>query len=116
MTKPPSQVLVCLTTVTSAADAEVLARSLVDRRLAACVQIDGPIRSHYRWEGKHCCSEEFRLTIKTRRGQEVELRECLRELHAYDEPQIVTLQSVDVDPGYARWVEKQTIAAPDTDV
>ena len=103
---PP--VLVCLTTVADQKDARELAKQLLDRRAAACVQIDGPIESHYRWEGRDCCEGEYRLVIKTSVSRKDALRELLREIHPYDQPQIVTLESADVDPGYAAWVWEQT--------
>ena len=55
---------VAWTTVADRADADRLAAGAVERGLAACVQIDGPVTSHYRWEGKLERSEEFRLTFK----------------------------------------------------
>jgi periplasmic divalent cation tolerance protein len=100
--------LVCLTTVADQETARKLAKRLLDRRAAACVQIEGPIESHYRWEGRDCCEIEYRLVIKTSVSRKEELREFLREIHPYDQPQILTLQSVDVDPGYSAWVREQT--------
>ena len=102
------RVLVCLTTVSNRDQARELARTLLDRRVAACVQIDGPIESHYRWDGKECCETEFRLVIKTSCARQDHLRELLRKIHPYDQPQIVTLKSVDVDAGYAAWVDEQS--------
>ena len=106
-TDPP--ILVCLTTVTDQDQARQMAGSLLERRIAACVQIDGPIESHYRWEGKLCCEQEYRLVIKTSLRQQTQLRDMIRELHPYDQPEIVVLESFDVDAGYASWVESQTV-------
>ena len=107
MTEQPS-ILVCLTTVSDQDQARQLARQLIQRQLAACVQIDSPVESHYRWEGQDCCEVEHRLVIKTSLRLQSRLRGVLREIHPYQQPQIVTLQSVDVDPGYALWVDAQT--------
>lgn len=101
-------ILVCLTTVADLDQARRIARKLLDERVAACIQIDAPIESHYHWDGKDCCDTEYRLVIKTSTGQQVRLREVLREIHPYEQPQIVILESIDVDPGYASWVESQT--------
>lgn len=102
-------ILVCLTTVSSQDQARELARALLNERAAACVQIDGPIESHYHWDGKDCCDAEFRLVIKTSVQLKDRLREFIRAHHPYDQPQIVTLQSFDVDAGYASWVNDQTL-------
>ncbi|QEF96170.1 Divalent-cation tolerance protein CutA [Stieleria maiorica] len=104
----PTDVLVCLTTVADQQQARAIAQALLERRVAACVQIDAPIESHYCWEGRVCCEPEYRLVIKTAAGQQGRLKQTLRELHPYDVPQIVILQSVDIDPDYASWVNDQT--------
>ncbi len=102
------QVLVCLTTVSDRDQARDLAPVPLKEHMAACVQIDGPIESHYHWDGKDCCDREYRLVIKTSVQHQERLREFIRTHHPYDQPQIVTLQSVDADAGYASWVEEQT--------
>ncbi|MDV6028986.1 MAG: divalent-cation tolerance protein CutA [Phycisphaera sp. RhM] len=107
MTDVPT-VLVCWTTVSQQEQARTIAQALLERRVAACVQIDGPIESHYCWDGRVCRETEYRLVIKTSAGQQTRLKEVLRELHPYEVPQIVTVRSVDVDRDYARWVDEQT--------
>ncbi len=102
------QILVTLTTVSTREQARDLAQAIIDRRAAACVQVDGPIESYYRWDDKDQCDEEFRLIIKTSLDEKTRLHDLIRELHPYQQPQIVTLESIDVDPGYAAWVESQT--------
>ena len=107
MTDAPT-VLVCWTTVSQQEQARTIAKALLERRVAACVQIDGPIESHYCWDGRVCCETEYRLVIKTSVEQQTRLKEVLRELHPYEVPQVVTVRSVDVDGDYARWVDEQT--------
>ncbi len=97
-----------MTTVESAEDAERLARSLVDQSLAACVQIDGPITSHYRWAGKVECATEFRLMVKTSIRAWPALKEKLAKLHPYDEPEIILLPIAEASEGYQKWVIDQT--------
>lgn len=97
-----------MTTVENADDAARLARSLVDRSLAACVQIDGPIISHYRWAGNVERSDEFRLLIKTSQSAWLSLKTKLVELHPYDEPEIIMLPISDASDGYRDWVIDQT--------
>jgi periplasmic divalent cation tolerance protein len=97
-----------ITTVESASDAEKLAQTLLDQSLAACVQIDGPITSRYRWAGRVESANEFRLMIKTSASAWPLLKEKLAKLHPYDEPEIIMLPITDATEGYRDWVIDQT--------
>jgi periplasmic divalent cation tolerance protein len=97
-----------ITTVATAQEAETVASALIDQSLAACVQLDGPITSLYRWAGKVEKSTEFRLMIKTSRTAWPTLREKLASLHSYEEPEIILVAIDDVSEGYRRWVIDQT--------
>jgi len=99
---------VVITTVASSQDAEILAKALLDQHLAACVQIDGPIVSHYRWSGAVQQADEYRLTIKTTHKVWNSLKETLAKIHPYDEPQIVLLGVENSSKGYREWVIDQT--------
>jgi len=103
-----SPLVVVLSTVGDANDARSLAASMLDNRLAACVQIDSPVQSHYRWEGENHVDTEYRLVIKTVASGAEKLVSWLSENHPYDEPQIVVIPVVETTPGYARWVVEQT--------
>jgi periplasmic divalent cation tolerance protein len=103
---PGHLVLSLCTTVGSAQDARRLARLLVERRLAACVQIEPQLESHYRWEGSPMAEPEHRLTVKSR-------PECLPAIdafmgaeHPYEMPQILW-QLMSSSEAYARWVESE---------
>lgn len=103
-----SRLLVAISTTETREDADRLAGELLERGLTACVQIDGPIRSHYRWAGKTQCESEYRLMIKSRMGVWGELKAKLAELHPYDEPEIVMMPVEDASAGYRDWVVDQT--------
>ncbi|MGH7757607.1 MAG: divalent-cation tolerance protein CutA, partial [Vulcanimicrobiaceae bacterium] len=75
-----------VTTTATREDAERIARALVERRLAACVQIDGPIVSHYRWQGAVEAGSEWRCAIKTRAALFDTVAAAIRELHPYEVP------------------------------
>jgi len=75
------------TTVAQRADAERLAADAVARGLAACVQIDGPLVSHYRWQGKPERAEEFRLCFKCLPAQLAALETHVLATHPYDTPE-----------------------------
>jgi periplasmic divalent cation tolerance protein len=98
-----------VTTLSSVAEAERMAQQLVERRLAACVQMK-EITSVYRWEGEIQTEEEVRLTFKTTQGKIQALKRAVAEMHSYDEPEILVLPVAEASEGYAAWVEKETRA------
>ena len=84
--------------------AEALARALVERRLAACVQIDGPIKSVYRWNGKVEIGQEWRCTIKTKKEHLLELQHAIKSLHDYEVPQMLMTDLSVVEEAYGSWL------------
>jgi periplasmic divalent cation tolerance protein len=96
---------VVITTVDRAETANSLANQVIDERLAACVQVDGPLTSHYIWEGQRESSTEYRVVLKTTCEVAPQLVARLGEIHPYDTPQIVQLDAVSTD-AYLRWVEQ----------
>jgi periplasmic divalent cation tolerance protein len=100
--------LIQVSTTTGTRDvAERIAVELVDRRLAACAQVGGPIVSTYRWQGKVESNEEWLCTAKTSRGQLEAIRELLKTLHPYEVPELVATPIVDGGEAYLRWIEEQ---------
>jgi periplasmic divalent cation tolerance protein len=97
-------VLVVLTTVGSAEEAARIARGLVERRLAACVNVLPRIRSIFRWEGAVQEEDEQLLLTKTTSERFAAVSACIRELHSYDVPEIVALPAAAVEESYAAWV------------
>ncbi len=96
---------VVLTTVNSRDAAERIADELLGRRLAACVQILGPITSKYWWRGKIERSEEYLIFIKSRSDLYDELETCLREVHPYEVPEIVLLPVKRGLEEYLGWLD-----------
>jgi periplasmic divalent cation tolerance protein len=92
------------TTVGSLPDAQALARALLARGLAACVQLDAGVQSFYRWEGKDCEDPEVRLTIKTTAASHRAVAAAFAELHPYDLPQFVAWPAAAASEAYAAWV------------
>jgi periplasmic divalent cation tolerance protein len=93
--------VVALSTVGTPEDAERIARALVERRLAACVNVVPGVVSVYRWRGAVCRDEERLLVIKTRAERLEALREALVELHPYEVPELVALP---VEAGHAPYL------------
>jgi periplasmic divalent cation tolerance protein len=100
-------ILTVTTTLGSPADARALARLILQRRLAACVQLEEGLTSFYRWEGKECEDAEVRLTIKTRCEAEAALRALFATEHPYALPQFVAVRARG-SPEYAAWVYSET--------
>jgi periplasmic divalent cation tolerance protein len=93
------------TTVATQADAERIAAALVDERLAACVQVAGPIASTYRWRGAVERSAEWYCHCKTTRARYPALEARIRALHPYETPEIIALPIVAALPAYLDWIE-----------
>lgn len=100
MTEP---VRVALTTLPDRESADRLAATLVDENLAACAQVEGPLTSHYRWEGRACREQEWRLVLKTDPDREDALRTRVHALHPHRTPQWLVL-GAEASEGYLRWV------------
>lgn len=96
-----------ITTTAEKADAEKLAGAVLEKRLAACVQISGPIESRYWWNQRIETAREWLCTIKTRRDLFSKLERLLLELHPYDQPEIIATPIVEISAGYAKWLSEQ---------
>ncbi len=99
------------TTVGSQSAAQELARQIITARLAACVQIDGPVQSVYRWQGEICESQEWRCTLKTLAALTQPVVEAIGTHHPYDVPEILVLPVASSSPAYAQWLAEQVVGA-----
>ncbi len=95
---------IILTTAGSKDEAQRIARALVERRLAACVNIVGPMESVYRWKGEVESSTEFLLLIKTTVAAFGAVRDAIQELHSYELPECVMLNVEDGSEEYLAWL------------
>jgi periplasmic divalent cation tolerance protein len=99
---------IILTTAGSQEEAAKIARALVERRLAACVNIVPQIESVYRWQGKVETAQEWLLLIKTQSKLFERVRDALKELHSYDLPECVMLEVSAGSQEYLNWIDKNT--------
>lgn len=103
-----AEYIVVTTTTDDRAIAEGIAERLVTSRLAACVQICGPITSRYMWQGACERSEEWMCTIKTRAACFDAVRRAIEALHSYDTPEILAVPAAAVAERYAAWIDVET--------
>ncbi len=99
--------IIVLTTCASAEEAERIVRQLLERRLAACVNILAGVRSLYRWHGAIEEAAESLLIIKSQQGLWEELRAEIQRLHSYEVPEILLLPIDDGSPDYLNWLTGQ---------
>lgn len=103
-----SGISIVTSTVGTSEEALAIARTLVEEKLVACVQIISRIRSIYRWKGEICDEEEQLLLMKTRSDLCSALQNRIRELHSYEVPEIVSFPIADGLPEYLNWVVENT--------
>jgi periplasmic divalent cation tolerance protein len=102
------QVVLIYTTYPSLADAERIGKSLLEKRLAACVNILPGMISHYWWQGAIERGEEVVMMIKTRASLAEAVRAEVKALHSYTAPAILVLPVVGGEPGYLNWLMEET--------
>ncbi len=96
------------TTWPSIVEAEAAGRSIVEKRLAACVNILPGMISHYWWEGKIERAEEVVMIVKTRTSLTEPVRAMVKKMHSYTTPAIMVLPVESADPDYHRWIVAET--------
>jgi periplasmic divalent cation tolerance protein len=104
--------LLAWTTVATRADAERLAHESIQRRLAVCAQIEGPIASHYRWQGQVERSEEFRLCFKVMEPEVAALEQYVTGNHPYETPEWISVRVEAVGENYLSWAKANSSNPP----
>jgi periplasmic divalent cation tolerance protein len=102
--------IIVLTTAGSKEEARKIAQSLVESRLAACVNIIPEVESVYRWEDNVQDAEEWLLMVKTTSANFDPVKEAIRKLHSYELPECVSIEIADVEDGYLKWLRGNTQA------
>jgi periplasmic divalent cation tolerance protein len=104
--------LIAWTTVTTREQADQLATGAVEQQLAACVQIDGPIASVYRWEGKLERAAEYRLTFKYLPENAPALARWVLSRHPYETPEWLVVSATEVGEKYLSWAKANSSNPP----
>ena len=105
--------IVVLSTCDTEEQAAQVARELVEKRLAACVNIIAGARSIYRWKDAIEDSSEWLLLIKSRRGLFPLLRDEIRKLHSYEIPEVIALPVVEGSESYLHWLDCELAPDPE---
>jgi periplasmic divalent cation tolerance protein len=106
MNRPMQDAIQVMTTTDTQDAAQALAGLLVQSRLAACVQVIGPITSTYWWEDSVEEAQEWLCLAKTRAERFAEVELYIREHHSYDVPEIIALPVSDISAPYLRWLQE----------
>jgi len=93
-----------LTTTETKEEAEKIAQYLVEQKLAACMQITGPIASTYRWKGKVETACEWLCLIKTREELYDKVETAIKKLHSYETPEIIAIPIIKGSSEYLSWL------------
>ncbi|MBC8008651.1 MAG: divalent-cation tolerance protein CutA [Burkholderiales bacterium] len=95
--------LIATTTVSARADADHLASAAIEQNLAVCAQVEGPIHSHYVWQGRKTAAEEWRVTFKLLQENATALGAYVHSVHPYETPQWLVTETVQVGEKYLSW-------------
>lgn len=105
-----SEYIQLFTTTEKKEDAEIISQEVVEKRLAACVQIMGPITSTYWWKEKVEKTEEWLCIMKTKRDLYEDLEQAILSIHPYEVPEIVAVPIVAGSQSYLEWLEQEVKA------
>jgi periplasmic divalent cation tolerance protein len=100
--------ILVLTAAGAKDEARNIAQSLVESRLAACVNIVPKVESIYRWEDNVQSSEEWLLIIKTTTRNFESVKDAISKLHSYDLPECIAIEIADAESGYLKWLIDST--------
>jgi len=109
MVMPHAKILIGWTTVDSVKAARQLATGLIAAQLAACVQVDVPVISHYVWQGKQTQTKEWRLWVKFPADNSAAIEEWLKSHHPYSTPQWLAVEAVRVAKSYQKWILENSL-------
>ncbi len=94
-----------ITAVDTRERADAIGKKLLEKRLAACVQTEGPVSSSYWWKGKMETADEWRCIIKTTAEKYDEVERSIRSMHPYEEPEIIGLSIATGSATCLDWIE-----------
>ncbi len=102
-----SPFIVVMTTTSTKENANQIAQTLLSKKLAGCIQIIGPITSHYYWQDELCQDEEWICLIKSSQDNYQTIESTMQDIHPYEVPEIISLPIVEGSKGYLSWLHQQ---------
>jgi len=99
------KLIIVQTTCASKSEAKEIAKVLIKKRLAACIQLS-EIKSFYEWQGEFCEDNEVLLSIKTKKDNFKKIKSKIKELHSYDVPEIISCDIENVSSDYKRFIDQ----------
>jgi periplasmic divalent cation tolerance protein len=109
MSTRPRDARIVLAMAASEEEATKIARALLAAKLVACANILGPVRSMYHWRGVLEEAQEYLIMLKTRAGLYPKVEQRVRELHSYENPEIIALMPSAGSKAYLEWISASTI-------
>lgn len=100
------------TTVATEEEAGAIARLLVEKHLAACVQVIGPMTSHYRWQGEIETAGEYLCLAKSRAALYSEIEAAIKAIHPYEVPEIIAMPVISGSKEYLAWLGAEVKECP----
>ncbi|MFW3353371.1 divalent-cation tolerance protein CutA [Aliarcobacter butzleri] len=100
--------IIIQTTCSSEEEAQNIAKILIEKKFAACVQLS-QIKSFYNWDNQFCSDKETLLNIKTRKKHFKKIKSKIKELHSYDVPEIIQLDISKSSKKYLKFIKDNTI-------
>jgi len=111
-TASPDRLLVVVTSLPNIEAAKALAHTLIEEKMAACVQLMDGIQSVYRWEGKVCEEHEVLLSAKTLASKWLEISSFIQQQHPYDLPEVLAFSPEQYSRQYCEWVQAEVNSKP----
>lgn len=99
--------IIVTTTCDSKEVAETIVKRVLEKRLAACVQVSGPFESSYWWEETITVDQEFKIQMKSEKSLFLLLSQVIRSVHPYDVPEIIATEICAVDDDYLTWMKQE---------
>ena len=96
------------TTVSKLDEAKRIADNILNKKIAACVQILGPIKSIYWWKNKKENKEEWLCVIKTKKQLFNKISEIIKKIHSYELPEIIAIPIINGSNEYLKWIDNET--------
>ena len=103
-----SEYIQITTTTEKKEQAVVIAEKLVKLRLAACVQVSGPVKSFFRWKGKIDKTDEWVCTAKSKNKLYKKVEKTILEIHPYEVPEIIAVPIISGSDEYLKWIDEES--------